>query len=99
MISAQRPPKTTDSHATGDGDKPLSKEVILNPRLGALNDNFVEFCSRVQSEAQHFQDSELIAATDQWRKEVDIDGLVAEADLALLFSKSVILDLVAQGWT
>lgn len=77
----------------------LSGEPIeLTPRLGDSTAKYMEFCRRVEAETSGVKNGDRIAATNEFRKDLICKSVVAEEELALLFAKSVILDLVAQGW-
>jgi len=76
------------------------REVLLEPRLKGKDDAFRKFCRQLAKK--------LGAAGDETRPDVivqareDVQALVAgpasNADLALQFCSSVVVDVVAQGW-
>lgn len=77
----------------------LSGEPIeLMPQLGDSTAKYIEFCRRLQTEIYNVNNSERIAKANEFRKNLLPQSSVTEEELALLFSQSVILDLVAQGW-
>lgn len=77
----------------------LSGEPIeLTPQLGDSTARYMEFCRQVETETSSVNGTERIAATNQFRNDLIHNHVVKEEELALLFAKSVILDLVAQGW-
>jgi hypothetical protein len=92
------------SNGNGDGKAAglaaeLSGEPIeLTPRLGNSTKEYLEFCRRVEVETRGIKGTDLITATKEFRNDLMHNHLVSEEELALLFAKSVILDLVAQGW-
>lgn len=72
--------------------------VELTPQLGNFTSKYMEFCRRVEAETGSIKSTDRIAATKKFRNDLTHNHLVTEEELALLFAKSVILDLVAQGW-
>lgn len=77
----------------------LSGEPIeLTPRVGNSTREYLKFCRRIEAKTRGIQGIDRITATKEFRNDLIHDHLVSEEELALLFAKSVILDLVAQGW-
>jgi hypothetical protein len=77
----------------------LSGEPIeLTPQLGVSTAEYMEFCRRVETKISSVKGIERIEVAKEFRKDLIHNHLVTEEELALLFAKSVILDLVAQGW-
>lgn len=73
--------------------------VELAPQLGTLTEVFVEFCSQLEADISKVQEKSRVSEViNESRDGLVPDHLLSEEQLALLFSKSVILDLVAQGW-
>jgi hypothetical protein len=72
--------------------------IELTPRVGDSSAKYMEFCRRVESEIFGIERAECIIVTNEFRKDLIHDQLVTEEELALLFAKSVVLDLIAQGW-
>jgi hypothetical protein len=77
----------------------FGEAVDLAPQLGKSTEIFVDFCSKFEAEVSGAKKKSQIAGViDKLRGELIPDDLLSEEELALLFAKSVILDLVAQGW-
>jgi Domain of unknown function (DUF4338) len=72
--------------------------VELTPHIGDLTAKYIDFCRQVETKTCSVKNTERIAATNEFRKDLIPKSLVTEEELALLFAQSVILDLVAQGW-
>lgn len=76
----------------------LGEPIELTPQLGGSTTTYMEFCRQIETETSNVKRTERIAATNRFRTDLIHNHLVKEEELALLFAKSVILDLVAQGW-
>lgn len=73
--------------------------VELAPQLGESNHAFVEFCRQLEAKISNAKNKlQLTNAIAGSRQEITTNELASESELALLFAKSVILDLVSQGW-
>jgi len=94
----------TTTNGNGNGNAAsvrakLSGEPIeLTPQLGDSTAKYMEFCRQIETKTFGVKGTERIAATKEFRNDLTHNHLVTEEELALLFAKSVILDLVAQGW-
>lgn len=94
----------TTNNGNGNGNAAsvraeISGEPIeLTPQLGNSTATYMEFCRQVQTETCGINGTERITATKTFRNDLVHNHLVTEEELALLFAKSVILDLIAQGW-
>lgn len=84
--------------ATGLAAELSGEPIELTPRLGNSTGVYLEFCRRVETETRGIKSTDRITATKEFRNDLIHNHLVSEEELALLFAKSVILDLVAQGW-
>lgn len=95
---------TTNGNGNGNGNAAsvraeFSGEPIeLTPRLGDSTAKYMKFCRKIEAETSDIKNTERIAITNKFRKDLIHNHLVPEEELALLFAQSVILDLVAQGW-
>lgn len=72
--------------------------IELTPQLDNSIGEYMEFCRRVEIETCNVKNQERIAVTNEFREGLISNNLVTEEELALLFAKSAVLDLVAQGW-
>lgn len=72
--------------------------VNLTPRLDSLTPDYIKFCERMSSQILKVEPTKQIIILERFRNELIPNDLVSEEELALLFAKSVTLDLVAQGW-
>lgn len=72
--------------------------VELAPQLGIFTETFVDFCRQLEKDILKAKKSQLTGVTGRLRAGLISNELLSESDLALLFAKSVILDLVSQGW-
>ena len=100
---ARRIQESTVSTSTLDDEYtegvPSLEGIEVTPKLGAFGDKFIDFCIRVESRVNGLAGEERIVATNQFRNDLVQNPLVTEEELAFLFAKSVMLDLVAQGWS
>jgi hypothetical protein len=72
--------------------------ITLTPRLGALQEKYVDFCRKIEREFARGESAERAEVLVQLRDELARDFPVEGEDLELLFVSSVTLDLVGQGW-
>lgn len=76
----------------------FSKSIQLKPDLNGLEDSFVSFCQQLASEATSAVLHERIQILESFRNQLIYSDAMDDADLKLVLAKSVILDLIAQGW-
>ncbi len=89
---------TNNGNAASPAMEFSSVPIELTPRLGNLTANYMKFCHQVKTKISNIKSTELIAATNEFRKDLTRECPVTEEELALLFAESVILDLAVQGW-
>src|SRR5690606_16513884 len=71
----------------------------LAPQLGNSTEIFIAFCRQIETEVlRSRKKSQIKKVLDRLRDELVSNDLLLESELALLFAKSVIVDLVSQGW-
>jgi len=87
-----------NGHAAGSAIELEVKPIELTPQLGNLTNEYLKFCRNIETKTFKLTGMERIAATKEFRDNLIPKKVVSEEELALLFAKSVILDIVAQGW-
>src|SRR5215470_14866165 len=83
-----------------------TKVIDLEPKLGVHRNEFVQFCSSIEREFEQLECSEPQAREssrrdllNNYRTEINaVQEPLRTEKLELLFVKSVILDLLYQGW-
>lgn len=97
-MNATQPTNNGNGSAANFAVELSGESIELTPQLGDLTAKYLEFCQQVETEISRIKPAERIAATNEFRKDLVCKSAVKEEEIALRFAKSVILDLVAQGW-
>lgn len=77
------------------------REVQFNPKLNGKDKKFRKFCRQLAKQLHEAGDLALPTVIARAREKVQslVVGPASNADVALQFSASVVVDIVAQGWT